>query len=450
VRNDYAHAGRRILLLLVAALACAPAASGAGAESETADAVWPRWRGPLATGVAPRGDPPVEWSETSNVRWKTALPGRGHSTPIVWGDRIFLTTAVPTGEAMEPGGEHAPGAHDNVEPTHRLDFIVLAVNLDDGAIVWQRKVHGARPHEGTHVTGTWASSSAVTDGERLFAFFGSNGLYALDLDGKPLWDVDLGDMRVRHAHGEGASPALHGDTLVVNWDHQGDSFLVALDARNGKERWKVARDEITSWSSPLIVEHGDKTQVVVSATRRVRGYDLASGEVIWESGGLSRNVVATPVAADGLVFAANSYDWKAMLAIRLDRAKGDVTGTDAVVWSRDRDTPYVPSPLLYGDALCFLKHNQGFLTCVNAKTGNTVFGPERLSGIRNVFASPVGASRRIYIVDRDGNTAVVGLGAEFKLLALNGLDDSFAASPAIAGDTLILRGERYLYGIAAD
>ena len=411
---------------------------------------WPQWRGPLGAGVAPHGDPPISWSETDNVRWKVAIPGLGHSTPIVWGDRIYLTTAVSHGEKVAPPERDAPGAHHNMPPQRRQKFIVMAIDRRDGSTVWQRTVRDEQPHEGTHTTGSWASSSPVTDGEHLYASFGSRGLYALDRDGKVIWQVDLGDMRTRHGHGEGSSPALSGNTLVVNWDHQGESFVVALDKRTGKERWRAARDEITSWSTPLIVEHDGRQQVVVSATRRVRAYDLGSGELIWEVAGLSRNVVASPVAADGFVYLANSYDWQAMLAIRLEGARGDITGTDRVVWTRDRHTPYVPSPLLYDGMLFFLKHNQGILSNVDAHSGATHFGPERLPGIRNVFASPVGAAGRVYIADRAGNTVVIRRGAQLEVLARNRLDDSFSASPAVAGDEIFLRGEKHLYCLAAE
>jgi outer membrane protein assembly factor BamB len=397
--------------------------------------------------VAPHADPPVRWSVGENVVWKTSLPGRGLSTPIVWGDRIFLTASVPFGEAQAADGKHADGAHDNVEPERRHRYVVLAVHRNDGRLLWERTVRSARPHEATHVTGSWASNSAVTDGRHVYASFGSAGIYALDLDGKVVWEKDLGDMQVRHEHGEGSSPALHGDTLLVNWDHQGPSYLFALDKHTGAERWKVERDEITSWSTPLVVEHGGTTQVVVAATGKVRAYDLKTGTVVWECGGLSRNVVASPVAADGFVYVANSYDWQAMLAIRLADARGDITGTDAVVWQRSRDTPYVPSPVLVGDALCFLKHSHAMLTCVEAKTGETRFGPVRLEGLRGVFASPVAASGRLYISGRNGATAVVDVEAPFKLLAVNRLDDSFSASPAVAGDDLFLRGDGYLYRI---
>jgi len=434
--------------VVIATFVLATLPSLAGGERPQTGGGWPQWRGPLGTGVGPTADPPVAWSEKQNVRWKIPIPGKGHSTPVVWGERIFITTAVPHGEA--PTSDHDPieGAHDNMSPSQRQKLVVLAVSRHDGTILWEREVRTVLPHESTHTSGSWASHSPVTDGKWVFASFGSGGLYGLDVSGELLWRTDLGDMQSLHGHGEGSSPALHGDTLIVNWDHEGGSFVVALDARSGKEKWRVARDEVTSWSTPLIVEHAGRPQVIIAATKRVRAYDLASGDVAWECGGLSGNVVASPVAADGFVYVANSYETRAMLAIRLAGAKGDITGTDAVVWTRDRDTPYVPSPLLYGDMLCFLKHYQGLLTCVNARTGATLFGPERLPGIRDVYASPVGAAGRIYVVDRSGTTAVIKRVAKFELLAENRLDDSFSASPALAGTDLYLRGEHHLYAIA--
>ncbi len=438
---------RQALLLLLGHLLL-PLAALAGAD---APAHWPQWRGPAGNGVSPDGDPPVDWSEERNVRFKLAIPGVGHSTPIVWGDRLFLTTAIPFGEPAAPIGEHDAGAHDNYPSAYQQKFVVVAVDRHKGTPLWQRTVRTERPHEGTHVTGSWASNSAVTDGERLFAFFGSRGLYALDMDGELLWERDFGDMRSLHGHGEGSSPALHGSTLIVNWDHQGDSFVLALDKRTGKERWRVARDEITSWSTPLVVEHDGRAQAIVSATNRVRGYDLATGEVLWECGGLSRNVVASPVASDGLVIVGNSYDGQAMMAIRLSAAKGDITGSsEAVVWQRHRDASYVPSPLLYEGRLYFLKHSQGFITSLDAKSGKVLFGPERLPGLGYVFASPVGAAGRVYVVGRSGTTAVLRHGGEFEILARNELDDVFSASPVVVGKELYLRGQRHLYCIAED
>jgi len=325
--------------ILVTTCAFATAAQGEPVAGSQHD--WPQWRGPLGTGVAPQAQPPVEWSETKNVRWKTALPGKGHSTPIVVGDRIFLTTAIPYGEPVKPRLPSRPGAHDNLAMTYHHEYVVLAVSRGTGKILWQQTVHKDLPHEAGHVTASLASASPVTDGERVFASFGSRGLYCLDTAGKLLWKKDLGEMHTKHGHGEGSSPVLHGDTLVITWDHEEQSFLVALDKRTGQQRWRVARAEDTSWATPIVVEATKgsgpfPTQVIVPGTNRLRGYDLASGTLIWECAGLSSNIVASPVAANGFVYAGSSYETRNLLAIRLEGAKGDITGTKHVIWSRRR------------------------------------------------------------------------------------------------------------------
>jgi len=417
-------------------------------RQQEALAHWPQWRGPLATGEAPHADPPVHWSEEQNVRWKVALPGRGHSSPVVWDERIFVTIAVPFDEPLEPRMSGVDGAHDNLPVTSRHEFRVLAIDRSNGEIAWDTSVKRALPHEGGHVTASLASASPITDGERVFAFFGSYGLYALDTKGERIWQQDFGRMQTKHGHGEGASPALYGDTLIVNWDHEGPSFLVALDARTGEERWRVGRDEVTSWSTPLIVEHGGHAQVVVSGSKRVRAYALDSGRVLWECGGLSRNIVASPLHADGVVYVGSSYEKQAMLAIRLAGARGDLTTSKNLAWMRRRSTPYVPSPLLYRGGLYFLHHYQNTLSRVVAETGTEPTGPFRLRGIGNVYASPVAAAGRIYITDLAGRTLVLGDGDEPEILAVNRLDDGFSASAALAGSEIFLRGERFLYCLA--
>jgi outer membrane protein assembly factor BamB len=423
--------------------------SAAGDRADQAQHYWPQWRGPLATGVGPHAEPPVTWGEGKNVRWKTALPGKGHSTPIIWGDRIFLTTAIPYGEAVRPRLPDRPGAHNNLPLTYHHEFAVLAVGRRDGKILWQQTVHKELPHEAGHETGSLSSASPVTDGELLFAFFGSRGLYCLDLNGKLLWKKHLGEMHSKHGHGEGSSPVLHGDTLLINWDHEAGSFIAAFDKRTGTQRWKVARAEDTSWATPIVVENAGKAQAIVSGTNRIRGYDLADGSVLWECGGLSSNVVASPVAADGIVIAGSSYDTRALLAIRLDGARGDITGTGQVLWSRTRGAPYVPSPLLFGDSLYTLQHYQGIISRLNSKTGEDQGGPFRLAAIHSVYASPVGAAGRVYITSREGVTQVISHGdPNPRMLAVNRLDDTFNASAALAGKELFLRGERNLYCIA--
>jgi outer membrane protein assembly factor BamB len=438
-----------MLETLIALTACVFVQAADG-EAVDPDRQWGQWRGPLGTGVAPHGDPPLEWSETKNVRWRVSLPGEGHSTPAVWGDRVFVTTAIAIGEGRAPVPDTAPGAHDNIFPTHSQRFVALCVDRATGKILWETALHEAFPHEGGHNTGSLASASPATNGERVFAFFGSRGLYCLDTDGVVVWQRDLGQMQTKHGHGEGASPVLHEDTLVVNWDHEGQSFLVALDERTGAERWKVNRDEPTSWASPIVLEHEGMMQVVVSGTNRLRGYDLASGAVLWECGGLSHNVVASPVSGDGMVFAGSSYERQAMLAIRLDGARGDLTVSENLLWMRRRRTPYVPSPLLYEGELYFLLHYPAVLSRVDAGTGAEPNGPFRLDGIGDVYASPVAAAGRIYITDLQGMTLVLSPDAIPKPLALNQLDDAFAASAAIAGGAIFLRGEHKLYCISAE
>lgn len=406
---------------------------------------WPQWRGALGTGEGPQAKPPLHWNETENVRWKCELPGLGHSTPIVWKNQIFLTAAMPYGDRLPPRYSRRPGAHDNVPVSQRHKFVVLAIDRCSGQIEWLRTVHEDLPHEGGHYTGSLASASPVTDGNSLYVFFGSHGIFCLEMSGTVLWKKQFGKMHTKHGHGEGCSPTLHGDKLIINWDHEGQSFVSALDKNTGEQLWRVSRREVTSWSSPIVVAHEQQAQLIVCGTDRVRGYDLTSGETIWECGGLSANVVATPVYADGLVHVASSYDTRAMLTIRLNGARGDITGTSQVVWSRFRGTPYVPSPLLYRGSLYFLRHYQGILTRVDAATGEETMGPVRLGPIRNVYASPVAAAGRIYVTDLDGTTIVISH-AEFpRILAVNKLDEGVSASAAIVNNQMFLRGGKHLY-----
>jgi outer membrane protein assembly factor BamB len=435
------------ILCLAASSALADPAGAGNCVAQSDN--WPQWRGPLANGVAPRANPPVHWSETSNVRWKTAVPGKAHSSPIVLRDSVYVLTAVPVGDAQKPVYDDAPGVHDSVPVTHRHQFVALALNRRDGGVLWSKTLREEWPHEGGHVTGSLASNSPVTDGERLYVFLGSRGLYCLEPNGEVKWQKDLGRMHTLHAHGEGSSPVLHGDTLIVCWDHEAESFLYAFDKNTGKTLWKTPRDEKTSWSTPLVVEEGGKPQVIVSATKRVRGYDLATGTQLWECAGLTENVVASPVYYQGLVIAGNSYYSQAMVAIRLAGAKGDITGTDHVIWKLNRLTPYVSSPLLYDDTLYVIRHNQNVLSRLDPMTGKPRGEPLRLEGIRDfIFSSPVGAAGRIYVTGRDGATVVLRHDRENAVLAVNHLEDTFSASAAVVDRELYLRGERFLYCLA--
>ena len=424
------------LMLLVSAFA---------APDPAAERFWPQWRGPYATGVSRHADPPIEWSETKNIRWKVEIPGRGSASPVVWGDRIFLLTALPA--AVEGSASHAPRGGMRPRGVHR--FIVLAINRRDGSIAWQRTVREEEPHEASHQdNGTWASGSAATDGQHVYAYFESRGLYAFDMDGKLLWEKDFGHKRMRNQFGEGSTPALYGNRIVVVWDHLGgQSFVAVLDKNTGAEIWRANRDEIDTWATPLVLEHDGRTQTIVPGMKRLRSYDLETGAIIWESDGLTMNPIPSPVAGDGLVIAMSGFQGNDLKAIRLADARGNIDGTNAIVWSLDRDTPYVPSPLLYDGVLYMLKTNSGLLSAFDAKTGKPHYRLQRLEGVPNVFASPVGAQGRVYLPGRDGTTMVFRHGPAFEVLAKNTLNDGFDASPALVDKEIYLRGYQYLYSI---
>ena len=432
------------------------------ATASTPNQNWPEWRGPLQNGVAPAANPPVTWSETSNVKWKVKLPGSGQATPIIWEDRIFIQTAIPTGKKIEAkpaeSGDEPPRKGDRpsgrtgrggfgggAKPTEVYQFAVLCLDRRTGKVLWQKVAREEVPHEGYRQgEGSFASSSGLTDGKHLYAYFGSRGIHCYDLDGQPRWSRDLGQMRIAMSFGEGSSPALYRDTLIVNHDHEGDSFIVALDKNTGKTLWQKPREEATSWSTPLIIERDGKAQAVVAATGKIRSYDVVSGNVLWECGGLTRNVIPCPVADANTVYCMSGFRGSALFAIRLGRT-GDLTGTDAIAWTYNKNTPYVPSPLLYDGKLYFFAVNKGVLTCLDTKSGTPLFEAQKLEDLSGVYASPVGAAGRVYLVGRKGVTVVLKQSDKVEVLAVNRLDEKFDASPAAAGNDLLLRGHEYLY-----
>jgi outer membrane protein assembly factor BamB len=485
-----------LLLSLVACSACADDFERDKAHN------WHQWRGPEATGVAPFGNPPTEWSETKNIKWKIEIPGRGSASPIVWGDRIFILTAIKTErtakdkadaaatqlpspfrlaarrEALLAQRDDRPGNNDRdregdrprdgerrgrgefgrgrgfggrfgggAPPTNFHEFVVMCLDRETGDTIWKRTAADVIPHEGHHQTGSFASASPITDGKRLFASFGSRGVFCFDLDGHPKWDEDLGDMKTRMSFGEGSSPALHGDTLVVPWDQEENSFIVALDAKTGDEKWRMPRDEVSTWATPLIVKAGGRTQVVTSGSTRVRSYDLQTGKLIWECGGLGSNPIACPIVFENLAIAMSGHRDPAGIAVPLS-AEGDVTDSEKVAWQIDEITPYVSSPLLYDDTLYFVKSRNAIVSSVAAKTGEPIINQKRLPDMDSIYASPVGADGRVYFCSREGTTVVLKHGPEFEVLATNLLDEPIDASPAIVGKEMFIRGEKHLYCIS--
>lgn len=429
---------------------------------------WASWRGPSGNGsAAADAQPPLQWSATEHIKWKTEIPGRGHSTPILWGDKLFLLTAIPQGGAAPaeqgaappgdppprgerpdrpPPGGRGPGGRGGRggggPPQSEYTFVVLCVDANSGQIKWQKEISQQKPHEGHHPTNTFASCSAVTDGKHVYASFGSFGIACLTLDGELVWKKDLGDMRTRNSFGEGASPALWGETLIVPWDHEGDSALYALDAKSGEVKWKVDREEPTVWATPLVTEFRGRVQVIASGTNRVRSYDLKDGKLIWECEALGVNPIPTPMRLGDTVICASGYRSYHLVAIPLD-GEGDVTGR--IVWKRNDSAPYVSTPVMYEEKLYVTKSQEPLLTIVDAKTGETLMEPQRLPSLNNLYASPIAANGRIYFSSRNGTTVVLKHGNEAEVLATNELGEGLDASPIAVGKRLYLRGEKHLY-----
>ena len=417
------------------------------AQENVVNTNWPQWRGPLGTGVAVKGNPPIDFSETKNLKWKTEIPGKGHATPIVWGGKIIVQTAVPTDEKIKVDESPASEGQQRMSGTKTdavHEYRVILVNRETGKIEWQTTVAREWPQESTHELGSWASNSPCTDGEFIYAYFGSRGLFCLDFSGKVIWERDFGQMQKHMSFGEGESPYLYKDKIFILWDHEGESFIYAIDKKTGKDVWKKEREERTSWSTPFVVEVNGKPQVITSATTQIRSYDFETGEIIWTSTGLTRNVIPNPIYENGIIYVMSGFRGSAMQAIDLAKAKGDITGTDAILWTFPEDAPYTPNPVLMNGKLYFLRVNNGYLTCLDAKTGKVIYSKQKLEGINAIFSSPTGVADRLYIA-ADKICMVIKAGETFEVLASNALDDNFHSSPVIVGDELILRGFKSLY-----
>lgn len=422
----------------------------------TAQNDWPQWRGLNNDGMA-RGDAPHEWSDTKNVAWRVAIPGRGNSSPVIWGDKIFLTTAVPTGAAIpdatatatqsaEPQRQRrGPGGGANAGREHK--FVVMCLDRRNGKVLWERVAKVATPHEGYHHNyGSFASNTPVTDGKHVYAFFGSRGIYCYDLNGKLIWEKAFQPMRMRLGFGEGVATVLDGNALYLKFDQEQGSHLLVLDKQTGKEIWRVARDEGSSWSPPLIVTHNERKQVVVSASTKVRSYDASTGKLIWECAGLGSNVIPAPVIHNGVVYVMSGHREPNLLAIQLGR-EGDLTGTDAVLWTNNRGNSYTGSPVLHDGKLYFVT-DSGMISCLDARTGKPYYHQQRLPKSYNFKSSPVGANGKLYLATEEGDVVVVKMGEKYEVLAVNTLtDQTFIATPAISVGNIYLRSQEALYCI---
>jgi outer membrane protein assembly factor BamB len=416
---------------------------------------WHHWRGPNADGTAPKADPPTKWDANTNIKWKAPLVGKGSATPIVWGDRVFVLTAVKTDRVAKPDElpKIDPKFKVNTKPpTNFYKFLVLCFDRTNGKKLWEKVATEAVPHEGTHESHSYAAGSPTTDGKLLYVSFGSFGTYCYDFAGDLKWSrTDLGRMHTRYGWGEAVTPVVHGDSLLLNYDQEVDSRLYCLDTSTGKTRWKAERDEKTSWATPLVVDHGGKMQVVTNGTTRVRGYDLATGDLIWQCAGMTVNPIPSPVRFGDSVICVSGYKRAAAVSVPLS-SKGDLgESKDKVNWryTPATGTPYVPSPVLVGDKIAFTALNDTLLTVLDAKTGKAVIEKERLPQVRSFYASPITAGGRVYFVDRNGTSIVVKIAEAVDVLSVNKLDDPIDASPVAVGKQLFLRGEKFLYCIEA-
>ena len=452
----------------------APAATAAtlailaAAAPAAQDSNWSHWRGPTGNGTAPDATPPVEFDGTTgrNIRWKVEVPGRGTSSPIVHGDAVFVTTAVPAagGEAAGepraaaeeassdgPGGGRSGPSGRSIKPGGPLDFQLLCYDRETGRLRWKRTAVTSEPHEGTHYTNGFASHSPCTDGTHVYAHFGSRGLHCYTVDGTHVWSRDFGRMAIRNGFGEGSSPTLAGGMILVPWDHEGPSKLYALDARTGSTVWETARDdEPTCWATPLVAAAADGTlQVVLNGDTAARGYDLATGRELWRCGGQAQRPCGSAVAADGVAYVASGHRGAFIGAFDL-AGRGDLAGGPHVRWTASRDTPDVASPLLSGGRLYYFKERSGLLSCVDAATGRPHFATVRVPGVSLPYASPVAAGGHVYLTDRGGTIVVIEDAPELRIVATNEMGEGVDATPAPAGGDLFIRGEKHLFRVAAD
>lgn len=433
--------------LMMVAIVGTTFVTNASLSSAPDPAHWPQWRGPFFNGMA-RTAAPTNFSQTVNVKWKVALEGRGFSTPVIWGDRMFLTTAIPTGKTTAAATEQ-PRGNGGAAAGQEHKFVVLCLDRKTGKTLWERVVKTATPHEGYHPQyGSFASNAPVTDGKYVYASFGSRGIYCFDFNGKLIWEKDPGvQMKIRLQFGEGGAPALYGNLLIHPYDHEGGSFVIAYDKRNGKEMWRTTRDEMSAWSTPLIADYKGKKQVVVSATKKVRAYEPETGKLIWECAGLGLNVIPHPVQFNDSVLVMSGYRDPKLMAVRLGK-EGDLTATDAVLWSQTRGLSYTPSPVL-NDGKYYTLTDTGMVSCFNAATGEPYYHQQRLPQADSFKASPTGAGENLYLASENGTVTVIKMGEKFQIVHATNFDDQFfIASPVVAEGELYLRSKTHLFCIS--
>jgi outer membrane protein assembly factor BamB len=420
-----------------------------------ADANWPQFRGSGALGVAENAALPEQWSANENVAWKTDIPGRGWSSPIVWDNRVFLTTAVSLGEAEPPKKGLYMGGNRQDAPLLVHQWKVFCLDLDTGAVVWERQVHEGAPAGPIHLKNSYASETPVTDGERVYVYFGNLGIWCFDFDGNVVWTKPFEPRKTRFGWGTASSPVLHEERLYIVNDNDEESYLLALDKKTGEEVWRVARDEKSNWSTPYIWVNDKRTEIVTPGSGKVRSYDL-DGKELWSFTGMSVITIATPYAANGLLYLSSGYvgDKRRPLYAVRPGASGDITlaegqtANEFIAWSQPVGAPYNPTTLAYKDHI-YVLYDAGRLSCFNAADGAAIYERERLPEGRAFTASPWACNDKIFCLNEDGVTFVLQAGDPFAIVRTNPLaeDDMGMATPAIAGDRLLIRTAPRIYCI---
>ena len=408
---------------------------------------WPQWRGPRGQGVSEEKNLPLEWSSTKNIKWKTAVPGRGHSSPIVWGNRLFLTTSIEGAEI--PGAAAVKHVINNqavklpdttgAERSHTLKLI--CIDIETGKLLWERTVYEGRMFDDRQKANTYASSTPATDGRYVYAFFGSEGIYCYDFDGKEIWKASLGGI-AKMGYGEGTSPVIFENLVIIQVDRElgQDSFITALDKTTGEQVWKTLRKNRASWSTPVLARGAKRVELIATGAESVVSYDPATGKELWHSEGLISHAIPTPLVGDESVFVyAGSHD-KRGYSVRL--------GDSKIQWRYDKGTAYVASGVLY-DGSIYLITDSGIMTSLDAATGQLRYEGGRLPVATTFFASPVAFDGKILITSQDGDTYVIAAGPKYEVLKTNSLGEPVYASPAISGGRIFIRGERNLYCIGS-
>ncbi|MDA1231703.1 MAG: PQQ-like beta-propeller repeat protein [Planctomycetota bacterium] len=447
-RGQFIYLGRRRVILLAVILASRCSLAGDQSPAAEFAANWHQWRGPNANGsAADSATPPLQWDVATNIEWARELPGEGSATPVVWGNQVFAVSAERTDRKAEtPTVSHESAK--TILPDVFYRFIVTSIDRSTGDVQWQKVATEQVPHEGHHDSHTYAAGSPSTDGERLYASFGSRGIYCYTLSGELVWQKDLGDMRTRFAWGEAVTPALAANALIVNWDQEEGSFVVALDKVTGNELWRKDRPgEKTSWNTPFVTEFNGRTLAILNGSGKARAYDVANGDVVWECGGQTTNAIPSAIRFGNDIICMSGYRGAAAFCIPLD-SKGDVTGTDTIRWAHPEGTPYVPSPTLAGDRILFTGGNSDILSCLDAATGESLIDRRRIPRVGGLYASPLAANGYLYFVGREGTTAVLKDNATLELVGTNHLEGLFDASPIAVGNQLFLRSWNKVYCIA--